>query len=175
MKSLLAAAALCAVVSAHAGPRMDLGPYILTEVGHSHQSAMPSASDEATSMGVTLGVQLDRHFAVETSMQSLGKRALGDGGTKARWEAVSVSAVGRMPLMQGLDAVGKLGVARTSVSERMAGVDAGIAHTGFVVGAGVDYSLNRNWTVRTMLDVMPDFAGSGHAVQNVSVGLKYRF
>lgn len=175
LKTVLAATALCAAAVVHAGPRMDLGPYVLLEAGHSRQSGMASSQDEKTSSGLTFGVQLDRTWAVETSLKSFGDRVVATDGSTGRWDAVSMAAVARTPLSKDLDLVGKVGVARTSISARVRGMDAGVSDTGFVAGAGVDYKLDRNWTVRATYEVMPDFAGSNEPLQNVSVGLKYRF
>lgn len=182
LKTVLTAAALCVVAataSAHqgpsAGPRMDQGPYVLVDVGHSQQSGMTSAVDEKTSTGVTFGVQLDRTWAVESSLKSFGSRVVASDGTTGRWDAVSVAAVARTPLTRDLDLLGKVGVSHSSISARVSGLDAGVSGTGFVVGAALDYKLDRNWTLRAAYEVMPDFAGTNEPLHNVSVGMKYRF
>lgn len=167
-KHLVALAALVTASAVSAAPNVP-HTYVLVDVGGASLSDLDEQANKA-SIGATFGVQLDRGFALETSYKNFGKRF------DAKFDTFSFAAVGSLPMSRSFDLVGKVGMAQTHISEGLDyGLTGSFTHTGYVVGAGFDYRFQRDWSVRTMVEHYPDYAGFANSLTNVSVGLKYRF
>src|ERR1051325_8973006 len=162
LKRLMVAASLALGASgAYAQHAQEAGWYGGIDVGGSHLSGINTDSLDSfdksdTAFDVNLGYRLNRNFAVEGAYTDLGKfhfssAALGDGDVKPT--AVSLSAVGILPLQSSFSLYGK-------------------------AGAGVMYDFNRNVYAKAgwdhFDDVGNDAVGKGHA-DLYSLGVGYRF
>jgi OOP family OmpA-OmpF porin len=182
LKRLMVAATLALGASgAYAQHAQESGWYGGLDVGGSHLSGINTDSLDSfdksdTAFDVNLGYRLNRNFAVEGAYTDLGKfhfsSALGDGDVKPT--AVSLSAVGILPLQSNFSLYGKAGIAHTETK----GLDASDTKDGLLAGAGVMYDFNRNVYAKAgwdrFDDVGNDATGKGHA-DIYSLGVGYRF
>jgi hypothetical protein len=185
LKTIAAIALFAAAASASAQHRHpgylypgDTGLYLSADVGSSSQSGPSPAATKARAAGLTLGYNINRQWALETTILDLGQRAEtvpGFGLLNWTSQAASVSAVARVELPHNLDLSAKLGVASTTIDIAGLGTTGTVSGTGWVLGLGADYRLNRHWSVKSNIDTYADFAGSTDPMTVVTVGLKYRF
>lgn len=178
--ALFAAAAGASAQHRHPGYLYpgDTGLYVSADVGSSSQSGPSPAATKGRAAGLTLGYNINRQWAFETTVLDLGQRydtVPGLGLINWTSQAASVSAVARVEIPHNLDLSAKLGIASTTIDIAGLGTTATVSGTGWVLGLGADYRLNRHWSVRTNFDIYPDFAGSTDPMTVVTVGLKYRF
>jgi len=183
LKRLMVAASLALGASgAYAQHAQDAGWYGGIDVGGSHLSGINTDSLDSfdksdTAFDLNLGYRLNRNFAVEGAYTDLGKfhfssAALGDGDVKPT--AVSLSAVGILPLQSNFSLYGKAGIAHTETKA----LGASDTKDGLLAGAGVMYDFNRNVYAKAgwdhFDDVGTDATGKGHA-DLYSLGVCYRF
>ena len=118
LKKLMVAATL--TLGASGAFAQETGWYGGLDVGSSHLSGINTDSLDSfdksdTAFDVNLGYRLNRNFAVEGAYTNLGKfhfsSAAGDGDVKPT--AVSLSAVGILPLQSNFSLYGKAGIAHT--------------------------------------------------------------
>jgi OOP family OmpA-OmpF porin len=186
LKRLMVAASLALGASgAYAQHAQETGWYGGLDVGGSHLSGINTDSLDSfdksdMAFDVNLGYRLNRNFAVEGAYTDLGKfhfssAAAGDGDVKPH--AVSLSAVGILPLQSNFSLYGKAGVAHTETKSGGA-LDASDSKDGLLAGAGVMYDFNRNVYAKAgwdhFDDVGNDATGKGHA-DIYSLGVGYRF
>jgi len=180
LKRLMIAASLA--LGASGAYAQETGWYGGLDVGGSHLSGintdgLDSFDKSDTGFDVNLGYRLNRNFAVEGAYTDLGKfhfssAAVGDGDVKPT--AVSLSAVGILPLQSNFSLYGKAGVAHTETKAL------GVSDTKerLLAGAGVMYDFNRNVYAKAgwdhFDDVGNDATGKGHA-DLYSLGVGYRF
>ena len=180
LKRLMIAATLA--LGASGAYAQEAGWYGGIDVGASHLSGINTDSLDSfdksdTALDVNLGYRLNRNFAVEGAYTDLGKfhfssAALGDGDVKPT--ALSVSAVGILPLQSNFSLYGKAGLAHTETKA----LGASDTKDGLLAGAGVMYDFNRNVYAKAgwdhFDDVGNDTTGKGHA-DLYSLGVGYRF
>jgi len=180
LKRLMIAASLA--LGASGAYAQETGWYGGLDVGGSHLSGintdgLDSFDKSDTGFDVNLGYRLNRNFAVEGAYTDLGKfhfssAAVGDGDVKPT--AVSLSAVGILPLQSNFSLYGKAGVAHTETKA----LGASDTKDGLLAGAGVMYDFNRNVYAKAgwdhFDDVGNDATGKGHA-DLYSLGVGYRF
>ena len=180
LKRLMIAASLA--LGASGAYAQEAGWYGGLDVGGSHLSGintdgLDSFDKSDTGFDVNLGYRLNRNFAVEGAYTDLGKfhfssAAVGDGDVKPT--AVSLSAVGILPLQSNFSLYGKAGIAHTETKA----LGASDTKDGLLAGAGVMYDFNRNVYAKAgwdhFDDVGNDAVGKGHA-DLYSLGVGYRF
>jgi OOP family OmpA-OmpF porin len=159
----------------------EAGWYGGLDIGRSHLSGVDvdSIKREDTAFGFDLGYRVNRNFAVEGAYADLGKfpfsTVAGDGDYRA--QALSLSAVGLLPVWDKLSIYGKAGFAHTQA--KLEGpTSASDSGNGLLAGAGVMYDINRNVYAKAGWDhydnVGSDATGKGH-IDLYSVGVGYRF
>jgi len=180
LKRLMVAASLALGASgAYAQHAQEAGWYGGIDVGSSHLSGIDvgdSLDKSDIALGLNVGYRLNRNFAVEGAYTDLGKfhftSAAGDGDVKPT--AVSLSAVGILPLQSNFSLYGKAGIAHTETKA----LDASDTKDGLLAGLGVMYDFNRNVYAKAgwdrFDDVGNDATGKGHA-DLYSLGVGYRF
>jgi len=176
LKRLMVAASLA--LGASGAYAQETGWYGGLDVGGSHLSGINTDSLDKSDTGfdVNVGYRLNRNFALEGAYTDLGKfhfsSAAGDGDVKPT--AVSLSAVGILPLQSSFSLYGKAGIAHTETKA----LDASDTKDGLLAGIGVMYDFNRNVYAKAgwdhFDDVGNDATGKGHA-DLYSLGVGYRF
>lgn len=171
--SLIALASL----SAHAADK-EQGFYMGADIGRAKQnlSAGSQSSDRnSSSMNLYGGYQIDKHFAVELGYADLGKAKIGDSSAKTK--ALNADLLVGTALTPELSVYTRLGAARYDRDFSAGSSD----HTvGFKLGAGMEYKLSEQLSVRTELtryNNLPTATGQGfgRTANNISAGVKYRF
>lgn len=171
--SLLALSAF-ASSAAFAQSASAAGLYVTGNVGVADQNGLAASESAKASVGVAIGAKVSKDWSVEASYQDMGKRDFGAGD--ATFSATTLAAVGALPYSGDVSFLGKVGVARTAVDQKIGGGSyAAITKTNVMLGAGVDFQVDKNLTVRGMVDVYPDFAGSDETMTQFSIGMKYAF
>lgn len=179
LKSIVAAALVTAAASSFAAyPNSDVGPYVSIDTGLATQAGMSTATSTKRTYGVTAGYNFDSELGAEVTFIDLGQRQLTSGslGTIS-WNssAASIAATVRSELMHNVEVSGKLGLASTSIDLSLCSASASTVKAGLLVGVGADFRFDRKWSVKTTLDVYPNFAGTNQSMSLVTVGVKYRF
>lgn len=168
--SLLVLAVLAASATAASAAQETPSVYVEANAGISRVSLIGDVAKHKPSLGLTFGTQIDKTFGVEVSYTSFGSR----GGMD--FDALSIAGTARTNLIPSVDVYGKLGIARTSAYAGVDGTNVGVHDTGFVLGAGVEWSVDKNISLRTGFDVYPKYAGGNvGSLVNVNVGMKYKF
>jgi OOP family OmpA-OmpF porin len=177
MKKTRIAAALslalaCGAAQAQIGePRGDArGWYGGIDLGQGRARVDGLNDSRDTSLGADAGYRFNRNFAVEG-----GYTRLGDFSPSYNARALSLSAIGLLPLEDRFSLYGKAGVARTRAETDSATDNA----NSLVFGAGVRYDITSQWFAKAGWDrytkVGGADTGSGHAdVLAVGVGLQFR-
>lgn len=132
-----------------------------------------------TSYNIYGGSYFNNNFGLELGYTDFGKVNRGGGQTDA--EGINLSLVGRLPLSNSFNLLGKLGTTygRTRVSAAPA---SGLA-TGSESNFGVSYGLGAEWAFTPALSAVLQwdehdlkYAGGGKdRVGTTSIGLRYRF
>jgi opacity protein-like surface antigen len=185
--AVLSVAALTAATGAQAQSNYSLyspgAGYVGLNLGASNYSLgsgsgfFPS-DDTDTAYNLYTGTFFTPNFGLELGYTNFGKIERAGGTTKA--EGINLSLVGRAPITQSFNLLGKLGTTygRTDVSSRDPGVISG-EETGFGVsyGIGAEYSFNPQLSAVLQYDEHRlKFAGDNKArVSATTVGLRYRF
>lgn len=161
-----------------------------------NQGVAGSSSNERrdTSYGLNLGYRVSRHWAVEGAYARLGEFAYSSNVTtpaadtvqgKYKVDALSISALGILPLQSNWSLYGKAGIARTdarlSANSTTGATAVGGAtgtNTGLVVGAGAMYDINRSLFARAGWDhyanVGTDATGKG-GIDTYTIGIGMHF
>jgi len=157
----------------------ETGWYGGIDLGRSRTDADNIADRKDTGLGIDLGYRVNRNFALEGAYVDLGKFGYNVGGVDGNYrpKALSLSALGIMPVWNRLSVYGKAGLAHTEV--KLDGpLDASDSGNGLLIGAGVMYDVNRNVYARAGWDryanVGSDATGKGN-IDLYSVGIGYRF
>ncbi|MBB4841830.1 OOP family OmpA-OmpF porin [Paucibacter oligotrophus] len=129
-----------------------------------------------TAYGIFGGYQFNKYFATELSVHKLGQQRIGDSDAKT--SAYSLDAIGRLPVNDKFSVYGRLGGAH--YERDFSGLDGAgnKISTGFKVGLGVDYAINKDWALRTELtryNNLPDLGTYGRTMDSWNVGVSYRF
>ncbi|HLO94445.1 MAG TPA: outer membrane beta-barrel protein [Burkholderiaceae bacterium] len=163
--------------TAHAADK-EQGFYMGADIGRAKQNldAGNLSSDRNTnSLNLYGGYKIDKNFAVELGYADLGKAKIGDASAKTK--ALNADLLASTALTQDLSLYGRLGAARY---DRDFSTGSGDHTVGFKVGAGLEYKLSEQLSLRgevTRYNNLPtaDGQGFGRSANNVSAGLKYRF
>ena len=185
--AVLSVAALTAATVAQAQSNYSLyspgAGYVGLNLGASNYSLgngsgfFPS-DDTDTAYNLYTGTFFTPNFGLELGYTNFGKIERAGGTTKA--EGINLSLVGRAPITQSFNLLGKLGTTygRTDVSSRDPGVISD-KENGFGVsyGIGAEYSFNPQLSAVLQYDEHRlKFAGDGSdRVNATTVGLRYRF
>lgn len=137
------------------------------------------SENKDTSYNIYGGSYFNNNFGVELGYTDFGKVNRGGGQTEA--EGINLSLVGRLPLNNSFNLLGKVGTTygRTRVSASPA---SGLA-TGTQSDWGLSYGIGAEWAFTPALSAVlawdehnMKFAGSGKdRVSTTSLGLRYRF
>jgi len=198
--TLLAAAALAAVTGAQAQSSSTSSStgmsssnysfyapgsrYFGLNVGQSDFS-LPSGAggfpsdNKDTSYNIYGGSYFNNNFGLELGYTDFGKANRAGGQTEA--QGINLSLVGRLPLSNSFNLLGKLGTtyAHTRVSSSpLSGIPSGTEN-----GWGVSYGLGAEWAFTPALSAVlawdehdMKFTGTGNErVSTTSLGLRYRF
>ena len=173
MKTTAIAAALSLAAAAGAAQAQSSdasGWYGGIHLGAARANVDGVDDDYKTSGGLDAGYRLNRNFAVEGSADELGHFS-----PDYKVRALSLSAVGFLPLADQFSLYGKAGLARTHAETGGTDDD----ENGMVFGAGVRYDLNQQWFTKAGWDhytkVGGADTGSGHVdAFTVGVGLQFR-
>jgi OOP family OmpA-OmpF porin len=179
-KQAMVAAALA--LGASAVYAQEAGWYGGLDLGRSRLSGIDvgdalERTDNA--FGVDLGYRINRNVAVEGAFTDLRKfhfsTPAADGALRPK--AISLAAVGILPLQANWSLYGKAGIARAET--KLGGpFDGSDSSNGLLAGAGVMYDFNRNVYARAGWDhyanVGTEASGDGH-LDLYSVGVGYRF
>jgi OOP family OmpA-OmpF porin len=140
--------------------------------------AFPSDNKD-TSYNIYGGSYFNNNFGLELGYTDFGKANRGGGETEA--QGINLSLVGRLPLSNSFNLLGKLGTtySHTRVSSSPA---SGIA-SGSESGWGVSYGIGAEWAFTPALSAVlawdehdVKFSGTGNErISTTSLGLRYRF
>lgn len=163
--------------TAHAADK-EQGFYMGADIGRAKQNLSDgglSSDRNANSLNLYGGYKIDKNFAVELGYADLGKAKIGDASAKTK--ALNADLLASTALTQDLSLYGRLGAARY---DRDFSTGSGDHTVGFKVGAGLEYKLSEQLSLRgevTRYNNLPtaDGQGFGRSANNVSAGLKYRF
>ncbi|MBH1957476.1 outer membrane beta-barrel protein [Polaromonas sp.] len=186
--AVLAVAALTAAAGAQAQSNYSLyapgSGYVGLNAGQSSYSlgnglSLFSADDHDTAYNIYTGSFFNQNFGAELGYTDFGKIDRAGGRTKA--EGINLSLVGRVPVSQSFNLLGKLGTTygRTDVSSLPGSGVASGKETGFGVsyGLGAEYVFNPQLSAVLQYDEHRlKFAGEGRdSISATTVGLRYRF
>ncbi len=150
------------------------GLYIGGSAGGSHYKGddVGALGTDRSSTGVKLfgGYQLTPNLGVEAGYVDFGKFDSAAGSLKA--DALYLDAVGRLPLVGPLSAIGRVGL----VSGKTDGLGGAGRDTNAKLGAGLEYAIDRNLSVRGEWERYRLDTGTGKANTDMySIGVKYAF
>lgn len=138
--------------ASHAGWYLGLG------LGKSDvRNANPTLTvDNGNLTRVFGGYQFNQNIAAELDYMDFGngsyRNATNTRSGTQKTNSLSLSAVGSLPISQEFSLIGRLGVGQTksSYDEVSNGVRRSESNTGtaFIVGAGAEYKVTKNWAVR---------------------------
>lgn len=132
-----------------------------------------------TAYNIYGGTYFNNNFGVELGYTDFGKINRGGGETEA--EGINLSLVGRLPLSNSFNLLGKIGTTygHTKVSANPASGIATGTESGFGLsyGIGAEYLFTPQWSAVVQYDEHDlKYAGSGRdRVSATTVGLRYRF
>ena len=184
MKKIAAVVLLSAVVAAPAFAA-DEGFYAGVTLGNGKPGVSPSAAALSKKSefiyGGLAGYQYNKNLDVEAQFTGLGK-ATDVAGNTTKADALSLVAVGILPLSDSFELLGKLGVA--SAKTKTAGLTAsnfGATRTGVTYGLGAQYNVNQNLGLRLVWDRYAVATSTAMGVKTnananvVSIGAVYKF
>lgn len=134
---LLAAGAACASAS-------ETGPYAFVSGGLASWSADGTSDDTGFGAKSGIGYRFNRNFAAEGGYAFLGSTDINGGGT-AKSSGFIVDAVGRFPVAQSIDAVGRVGMYLGN--NKATGIESKTKMT-VKFGLGAEYKLRPGMTLR---------------------------
>jgi OmpA-OmpF porin, OOP family len=152
-----------------------------------------TVSGNNTAWKLYLGYQVNSYFGVEGAYTNLGQSGITSaiatpvaGTGNGTWTAnniYSLSAVGTLPIQDGLSAFGKIGAAYSNINFTYSGGGAAVSANNSAVsplyGVGLKYDITGNTSVRGEFERyqnLGDSALTGQSSVNVlSLDLQYRF
>lgn len=153
MKKIAAAVLLSTVVAAPAFAA-DTGVYVGFNLGSGKPGISSSAglSKNSKAMyGGLLGYQYSKNLAAEVQYTGIGQVTDVNGQT-AKGDALSVAAVGIMPMNDSFSVFGKLGFASTKTTTSATFASVGTTRSALTYGLGAQYNVNQNLGVRAGWD-----------------------
>lgn len=187
---LVAVASLAAVAGAQAqssAPGAMPGPgnvYIGLNAGQSDYSlgngtGLYGSDKRDTSYSIYAGSYFNYNFGFELGYTDFGSINRGGGRTKA--DGINLSLVGRMPMNDSFNLLGKIGTTygRTDVSSGAgSGIVAGSeSEFGWSYGVGAEYAFTPQWSAVLQYDEHDlKFAGGDrNRISTTALGLRYRY
>lgn len=150
----IAAVLLSAVISAPAFAA-DEGFYAGITLGNGKPNVTPTAQALSKSSnfiyGGLAGYQYNKNLAVEVQFTGAGK-ATDVAGNTAKADALSLTAVGMLPLNDSFELLGKLGVASAKTTSSGLATNLGATRTGLTYGLGAQYNVTQNLGLRLVWD-----------------------
>lgn len=174
MKKIATAALISAAFAAPAFAE-DQGVYVGLNVGQGNVSTAGAgwSKSSETIFGGLVGYQINRNFAVEGQFTGTGKATNVAGTLKA--DALSLSAVGILPLNDAFSLYGKLGVASVS-STSSAAFGGNATRTSATYGVGAQYNVTPTIGLRAGYDVYKAKTTTQNFDTNtVTVGAVFKF
>lgn len=174
-KVAVAGAALVAAFGlTGAAQAQSTGLYVGGSVGGSHYkgNSVGNAATDRSDAGAKVygGYQLTPNFGVEAGYADLGKFDSSAGRLKAN--GAYLDAVGRVPISGPWSAIGRVGV----FNGKTEGLGANGHDLNAKVGAGVEYAIDNNLSVRGEWERYRLEPATGRANTDLySVGVKYAF
>lgn len=182
MKKIAAVVMLSAVVAAPAFAA-DEGVYAGITMGNGKPNVTPGAQPLSKKSsfvyGGLLGYQYNKNFATEIGYGGVGK-ATDIAGNTVKGDALSLTAVGMLPLNESFELLGKVGVASAKTTSSGLAASQGASRTGLTYGVGAQYNATQNLGLRLGYDryaVATSYAGAkinGNA-NVMTVGAVYKF
>lgn len=166
-KTLLAALAFAALgatsFAASAGTYDNNGPYVGLNYNSVHLSCSDCNGTTESSPGFFAGYR-SGNLAGEIS--TTHKTVDGD-----KYTITDFAAVPHMKIAADLDVIGKVGIRHSNVNNSMGN------HSGnsLVIGAGVEYSFNRDWAARGLIDYSSKTFGESIKDTTTTIGVSYKF
>jgi len=134
-------------------------------------------SETATSFGATIGYKFNDYLAIELKAQRLGNWTL--DGMNYRAGALKASVLGILPISQHAHLFGRIGYGRNTLEASAASSKSSLSRSQLLVGAGISYQFNPQWSARLELNHQGDqpisySLGQARAtVSQYSLGLNY--
>ena len=154
---------------AQAQSKDEAGFYAGIDIGRSSLNVGGLNENHDTALGINAGYRFNRYFGVEA-----GYAHLGNFSPSYQAHALSLSAIGYLPLQSGFSLYGKAGYARTHANAVGTSEHADSA----LVGLGAMYDFNRTWFAKAGVDHYAKVGGPGTGEGSANVyglGLGYRF
>lgn len=111
-----------------------------------------ATANKATVAGILAGYQYNKNLAVEVEYTGVGKVSA-PGALTGKSDALSLSAVGIMPMSDAFSVYGKLGLARTTTTATsIPAAVTGKTRTGLTYGLGLQYNVTPAVGIRAGYD-----------------------
>ena len=163
--------------SAPAAAQADAGWYVGAAYGMTSvdvdTSALPGVSIDDSDSGFKIygGFQFNKYLGAEVGYVDFGKFPVTAGSTgELSVSAVTVAAVGTLPLNENFALFGKAGLWSWSSDSSLPGTT-GTDGNDVFIGAGLRYNFNRNWG----LTLEVERYDSDDSITMTSLGLRYKF
>lgn len=132
------------------------GGYLGLSLGSGKPGVMPAALTMSTTSsfiyGGVAGYQYNKNLAVQIQYGGLGK-ATDVAGNTSKVDALSLTAVGLLPLNNRIDLTAKIGIANAkTVTGGATAINLGTTRTGLTYGVGAQYNINTSLALRLELD-----------------------
>lgn len=185
MKKIAAAVLLSAVVAVPAFAA-DEGFYAGLSLGNGKPGVSPAATVAVNKTsnfiyGGLAGYQYNKNLAVEVQFTGVGK-STDVAGNSLKGDALSLTAVGLLPLDDSFELLGKLGVASVkTTSSGLTATNLGTTRTGLTYGIGAQYNASKNLGLRLVWDRYALATSSAAGVKSnanadvVAVAAVYKF
>lgn len=179
----IAAVALLSVLAAPAFAA-DEGFYAGVTLGNGKPNVAPTVQALSKNSdfiyGGLAGYQYNKNLAVEVQFTGAGK-ATDVAGNTVKADALSLSAVGLLPLSDNFELLGKLGVASAKTKSSAAATNLGVSRTGLTYGLGAQYNVTQNLGLRLVWDRYAIATANAAGVKSnananvVTLGAVYKF
>lgn len=182
----MAAASLGTVLGAQAQDNMSAArkSYIGLNVGQSDFSlgsgtGLFASESRDTAYSIYAGTYFNYNLGLEFGYTDFGRVNRGGGSTRA--DGLGLSLVGKLPLGDAFNLLGKVGTTygRTNVSSQPgSGIAAGDeSGFGLSYGVGAEYAFNPQWSAVLQYDAqdLNFIGGSRERLSITTLGLRYRF
>lgn len=134
----------------------DEGGYLGVSMGSGKPGVTPAALTMSTTSsfiyGGVAGYQYNKNLAVQVQYGGLGK-ATDVAGNTSKIDALSMTAVGLLPLNNHFDLTAKIGIANAkTVTSGATATNLGTTRAGLTYGIGAQYNINKSMALRLELD-----------------------
>jgi len=177
MKMYFVAAAMTASVISPIAMAEETGPYAgisvgQTEVDYEGVSGTSIVEDSDTGFKIFGGYNVNKHFAVELTYHDLGNNEVTIGSATADIDlsAISIAAIGKLPVNEQFTAFGKLGYADLDAEMNTNTTTTSVSETDLLYGLGVQYKLDQI-ELRAEWEVI----NNDDKISTFSLGAAYRY